>query len=113
MGVVRSLARGCYLACLIFTINLTGCQSLSRYESRLSDVSEALSQGNLEKAIDAHGYLSSNDDTLLYHLELGELYWLQGDYEQALRSWLIANKIVTSWEARFKPGHTRCGFRFD
>ena len=99
MGVVRSLARGCYLACLIFTINLTGCQSLSRYESRLSDVSEALSQGNLEKAIDAHGYLSSNDDTLLYHLELGELYWLQGDYEQALRSWLIANKIVASWES--------------
>ncbi len=99
MELVGTLRFGFGLVFLIGTISLSGCQSLSRYETRLSDVSEAVTQGHLEEAIDLHVYSSAKDNELLYHLELGELYWLQADYEQALKSWFVADRIVGAWES--------------
>ena len=78
---------------------LAGCQSLSQYEVELNQVSEAILSGQLDDALGLHErrYVTANQ--LLYFLEAGELYWLKGDYDQALKFWRAADQLVQAWES--------------
>ena len=78
---------------------LGGCQSLSRYEVELNQVSDAVLSGQLDDALGLHERRHVTANQLLYFLEAGELYWLKGDYDQALKLWRAADLLVQAWES--------------
>jgi hypothetical protein len=87
---------------------LTGCGALRSYRAEMDKVLDHTARGDVPGAISVLDKNNSSDDKdLLYHMEMGELKRLGGDFTGSFESLRKADTEVLSWEAAMKLDPTR------
>lgn len=93
---------------LLIGMVLTGCGALRSYRAEMDKVLDHTSRGDVPGAISVLEKNNSSDDKdLLYHMEMGELKRLSGDFTGSFESLRKADTEVLAWEAAMKLDPTR------
>lgn len=93
---------------LLMASLLSGCGALRSYRAEMDKVLDHTSRGDVPGAISV---LEKNNSSysmdLLYHMEMGELKRLSGDFTGSFESLQKADTEVLAWEAAMKLDPTR------
>ncbi|GAB1410234.1 hypothetical protein MASR1M90_13880 [Desulfovibrionales bacterium] len=86
----------------LLTLGLLICLSACAPKVSTSDLSAALSSGDVENVIASMEADTHSQDEMWYHLDLARLYQVQGDYEKSKQHYEKAEQILDEYEERAK-----------
>jgi uncharacterized protein len=87
------------LAAACAAVLLAGCAGLRSYQSELNRTMDLARVGEPALALETFEKFNRHgSDSLLYHLERGELLRLAGRYPDSQQAWLEADAFVRKWE---------------
>jgi len=96
------------VAVLFMGTLLTGCGALRSYRAEMDKVLEHTANGDVRGAISVLDKNNrSSDKDLLYHVEMGELKRLSGDFTGSFEALQKADTKVLAWETAMKLDPTR------
>lgn len=102
-NLLPSVTPRLFLVLLLFA--LPGCAAFRSYNAELNETLNLAASGNPAGAATAMEKNHRRNRDLLYHLEVGELWRLDGRFEASQNAWLAADRQVQAWEeaARVNP----------